>query len=134
VRAGDAGDLHGAAEDLQIEVGALRHLDREVGLDDVVVLLVPILVALVGLDRDRAAIGLDVELDAVEPLATSDRDSPVISTRPEKFLRVSVPPDCIGTVRSTRSVSLVVEPAERAGMPSASRARAAVNGARGMKR
>jgi hypothetical protein len=50
--AGDLVDLDVAREDVDIERHVLRHLDVELGLDDVVVLLGPVIVLLVGLDGD----------------------------------------------------------------------------------
>ena len=59
-----------------VEVGPARHLDVEVGFDDVVAAGEPGpgMVALIGVDdHDVRALGVDVELDAVEPLARSPR-------------------------------------------------------------
>ena len=53
---------------MKVQLRVEWHLDVELGFDDVVVLLVPVVVALVGFDRDRRATGFHVELDVVEPL------------------------------------------------------------------
>ena len=52
---------------LDVDVG--RDLDGELGVDDVVVVVVPVGQAFVGLDRHAAGGLRDVELDPIEPLA-----------------------------------------------------------------
>ena len=60
---------HVAREDLDVERDVGRHLDLELGVDDVVVAIAPVVVFLVGLDRDAGAGLDDLELDVIEPLA-----------------------------------------------------------------
>ena len=57
----------GALKVLQIELHLARHLNVEVGLDDVVVAALD--EAMVGVDLDDVAVLRDLELDVVEPLA-----------------------------------------------------------------
>src|SRR5215831_17682012 len=58
-------------------------------------------------------------------ITTSGRSDAMIVTRPEKFLSRSVPPGCMGSVRLTCSVSSNTPGVARAGVASASTAKAA---------
>src|SRR2546422_8656569 len=57
-----------AAEDVDVKVCASRHSDLERRLHHVVVVMLPARVALVRVDRDGRARGLDVERDVIEPI------------------------------------------------------------------
>src|SRR5205814_6790547 len=74
---GDALDVEIAAEDIHVKVCASRHLDIERRLHHVVAfVLLPAWVALVRVDRDGRARGLNVERDVIEPVPFGASDRP----------------------------------------------------------
>src|SRR4029079_7427867 len=72
--AGHVGHLDVAGEHFDVERDVFRHLDVEVGLDDVVVLLGPVVVFLVRLDGNAGRGLADLELDVLETVARGVAD------------------------------------------------------------